>query len=221
MPFLAGLEGALSEITKALSVRAPWWWAILHGKPVENRDWPLGFRGVIWLHAGKTWKPAEIEADWDDVQHMAAKDRLTLPDPNWAKIRAACGCIVGSVEIIGCVESHPSAFFVGRYGYVTAQPCSARNAGPIQGRIGPIQRTSRADRGCRMSLQNAVQQSVNLVPERGFMDNIDALLYMPASFVCDECGFHLEKRTLIAQTGQVGIKKGGEEPEPCPNDGGS
>jgi hypothetical protein len=51
------------------------------------------------------------------------------------------------------------------------------------------------------------------------MDDIDALLYMPASFVCDECGFRLEKRTLIAQTGQVGIKKGGYEPDPCPNDG--
>ena len=51
------------------------------------------------------------------------------------------------------------------------------------------------------------------------MDDIDALLYMPASFVCDECGFRLEKRTLIAQTGQVGIKKGGEEPDLCPNDG--
>ena len=51
------------------------------------------------------------------------------------------------------------------------------------------------------------------------MDDIEAVLYMPASFVCDECGFHLEKRTLIAQTGQVGIKRGGEEPDPCPNDG--
>ena len=51
------------------------------------------------------------------------------------------------------------------------------------------------------------------------MDDIDALLYMPASFVCPECGFRLEKRTLIAQTGQVGIKKGGEEPDLCPNDG--
>ena len=48
------------------------------------------------------------------------------------------------------------------------------------------------------------------------MDDIEAVLYMPASFVCDECGFHLEKRTLIAQTGQVGIKRGGEEPDPCP-----
>ena len=36
---------------KALSVRAPWWWAILHGKPVENRDWYTRVRGRVALHA--------------------------------------------------------------------------------------------------------------------------------------------------------------------------
>lgn len=52
------------------------------------------------------------------------------------------------------------------------------------------------------------------------MDAIDELLYTPASFVCDKCGFRLEKRTMVAATGQVGVKIGGEEcGEPCPNDG--
>ena len=52
------------------------------------------------------------------------------------------------------------------------------------------------------------------------MDAIDDLLYSPASFVCDKCGFCLEKRTIVAATGQVGVKVGGEDcPEPCPNDG--
>jgi hypothetical protein len=51
------------------------------------------------------------------------------------------------------------------------------------------------------------------------MDAIDELLYTPASFVCDKCGFRLEKRTMIAATGQVGVKRGGEEcSDPCPND---
>ena len=40
---------------KALSVRAPWWWAILHGKPVENRDWQTNYRGEVLLHASKWW----------------------------------------------------------------------------------------------------------------------------------------------------------------------
>ena len=34
------------------------------------------------------------------------------------------------------------------------------------------------------------------------MDAIDDLLYSPASFVCDKCGFCLEKRTIVAATGR-------------------
>ena len=36
------------------------------------------------------------------------------------------------------------------------------------------------------------------------MDAIDGLLYTPASFVCDKCGFRLEKRTIMAATGAGG-----------------
>ncbi len=52
------------------------------------------------------------------------------------------------------------------------------------------------------------------------MDAIEELLYTPASFACDKCGFRLEIRTMLAATGEVGIKRGGEDcNEPCPNDG--
>lgn len=47
----------------------------------------------------------------------------------------------------------------------------------------------------------------------------DFLVFMPASFVCGRCGFQLEKRTMVAATGQVGIRKGGEDADSCPNDG--
>ena len=42
---------------------------------------------------------------------------------------------------------------------------------------------------------------------------------MPASFVCPKCGFQLEKRTISAATGQIGVRKGGEDGGLCPNDG--
>src|ERR1700733_5560925 len=51
------------------------------------------------------------------------------------------------------------------------------------------------------------------------MDDIDALLYTPNTFICEVCGFFLHKATIVASTGQVGIERGGYEPEPCPNDG--
>jgi hypothetical protein len=51
------------------------------------------------------------------------------------------------------------------------------------------------------------------------MDEIDMLLYAPGSFRCDKCGFHQEKRILNASTGEVGIRKDGDEAGKCPNDG--
>lgn len=39
---------------KALSIRQPWAWAILHaGKDVENRSWSTPFRGEFLIHAAK------------------------------------------------------------------------------------------------------------------------------------------------------------------------
>lgn len=129
---------------KALSVRAPWWWAILHGKPVENRNWYTNYRGVVLLHASKWWNISEISDDWDDVKDMGAKDNINLPLPvsNQAAIdlctlmRDAGGCIVGSVEIVGCVTAHPSAFFVGKYGFVLRHPIAYRKPIPFKGALG-------------------------------------------------------------------------------------
>lgn len=129
---------------KALSVRAPWWWAIIHGKPVENRDWATNFRGRIWLHASKFWKIDEITADWEDVKTMAAEDNLALPLPvgNEAgrdfatAMRNSGGCIVGSVEIVDCVTSYPSAFFVGKFGFVLRNPVALQHPVPFRGALG-------------------------------------------------------------------------------------
>jgi len=129
---------------KALSVRAPWWWAILHGKPVENRDWYTTFRGRIWLHASKWWNVGEISDDWDDIKLMAAKDSIALPLPvgdealrlHAIAMRDAGGCIVGSVEIVDCVRVHPSAFFVGEYGFVLKDPVTLAKPVPCKGSLG-------------------------------------------------------------------------------------
>jgi len=40
---------------KALSVRQPWAWAIIYAlKDIENRGWPINYRGDILIHAAKT-----------------------------------------------------------------------------------------------------------------------------------------------------------------------
>jgi hypothetical protein len=124
---------------KALSVRAPWWWAILHGKPVENRDWYTNQRGRIALHASKWWKWEELKDDWLEILRMAEGDGITLPrvDKNaTAAMKAAGGCIVGTVEIVACVTAHPSKFFVGKFGFVLRDPVMIATPIPFKGALG-------------------------------------------------------------------------------------
>ena len=121
---------------KALSVRAPWWWAILHGKDIENRDWSTRQRGRILLHAGKFWTDLQIRMDWEDALTMATKAKMTLPWPKWDRLKACGGCLVGSVEIVDCVSASDSPWFVGDYGFVLRNPVTFERAIPFKGALG-------------------------------------------------------------------------------------
>lgn len=121
---------------KALSIRAPWTWAILHGKPVENRDWNTNQRGRILIHQSKWWRPEEIAGDWDCIRGMAFSDCIQIPEPDWKALKALCGCIIGSVEIVDCVTEHSSRFFVGQYGFVLRKPIELLKPIPCKGQLG-------------------------------------------------------------------------------------
>jgi hypothetical protein len=121
---------------KALSVRAPWWWFILHGgKDIENRDWYTNRRGTVLLHAGKWWKDEEVYYEWMSVVGIAPSvvvhAGLTLAD-----LRSSCGCIVGKVDIVGCVSESPSNWFGGKYGFVLANPVAFAKPIPFKGALG-------------------------------------------------------------------------------------
>ena len=124
-------------LMKALSVRAPWWWAILHGKPIENRDWYTNFRGPVLLHASKFWKDVDVLGDWNDVLDMAEDDGIDFPS-DWPKeeMQEKSGCLVGKVTIVDCVRSHPSSFFVGEWGFVLRDPVIFENPIPFKGALG-------------------------------------------------------------------------------------
>jgi hypothetical protein len=120
---------------KALSVRAPWWWAILHcGKDIENRDWYTNFRGTIYLHAGKFWRPREIEEDCDDIC-MIMGDRAPVDFPP-DSLQTGCGCIVGTVDIVGCVNQSRSRWFFGEWGFQLANPVAFPRPIPFRGALG-------------------------------------------------------------------------------------
>jgi hypothetical protein len=95
---------------KALSVRQPYAWAIIHGgKDVENRSWHSPFRGRVLVHAGRHWHavgPQELS------RRMGVEVPADLP----------LGGIVGMVEIVDCVDAHESRWFEGPWGFVLRNP---------------------------------------------------------------------------------------------------
>ena len=56
---------------KAISVRQPWAWAIISAlKDIENRGWPIHYRGDILIHAAKTCTKKEYQLAKEFCQGM-------------------------------------------------------------------------------------------------------------------------------------------------------
>lgn len=110
---------------KALSIMQPWAWLIVNGhKDIENRDWTTRYRGPVAIHAGK-----KVDWDcgaslWEANAHPVTGEALTF-DPQPGGRMPDTGGIVGVAEIVDCVDSSGSPWFVGRYGFVI------RNARPV------------------------------------------------------------------------------------------
>jgi hypothetical protein len=59
---------------KAISIRAPWAWAILHaGKDVENRTWPTNVRGTVAIHASNSMGRAYYEWACKEIKRIAPR----------------------------------------------------------------------------------------------------------------------------------------------------
>jgi hypothetical protein len=125
---------------KALSIRSPWWWFILHaGKDIENRDWATKFRGTVYLHAGKWWRPDEVRDDGETaaaITRIFPNEKYKGAEITWAAMKASGGCIVGKVDIIDCVSVSSSPWFFGRYGFVLANPVALDKPIPFKGALG-------------------------------------------------------------------------------------
>jgi len=101
---------------KALSIRQPWAWLIVHGgKDIENRNWPTKFRGDFLIHAAKGMTKEEYASAKDyafsafggcELQNFPSFDALER------------GGIIGVANIIDCVSSSRSPWFMGDYGFV-------------------------------------------------------------------------------------------------------
>ncbi len=111
----------------ALSIRQPWAWAIINaGKDIENRDWSTRFRGPVCIHAAKGMTKGEFNSFIDLARVYLReghwKEGAWVPFPEDLQK----GGIVGTAEIVDCVEASNSPWFSGRYGFVL------RNVQPVE-----------------------------------------------------------------------------------------
>jgi hypothetical protein len=126
----------MSEVaTKALSVRAPWWWYILHaGKDIENRTWSTNFRGTVYLHASKWWRAEDVLIDSVDADQMSLRGgTFETPGFEFAEMKAAGGCIVGTVDVVDCVRQSASPWCQGDFGFVLRNPVAFAKPVPCRG----------------------------------------------------------------------------------------
>lgn len=104
---------------KALSVKQPWAWAIIHGgKDVENRVWNTNFRGRFLVVASRSvdmLAPSHLLESW--LQHELMSYR-NLVQPMGKRI----GCVVGSVELVDVVNAYDSPWFTGPKGFILKDP---------------------------------------------------------------------------------------------------
>lgn len=115
---------------KTLSVMMPWPWLIFrYGKDVENRSWFTEYRGRIFIRASK--EPS------DSLIHILSRYKATPTDEELEEILDWCGCIVGSVELVDCVQNYNSPWAEsGAWHWVLRNPELLRKPMPAQSSLG-------------------------------------------------------------------------------------
>ena len=80
---------------RCLSGRQPWFWALFHGKNIENRKRPTQYRGKLLIHASKT---VYSRYEWTTVEDFCCERGLVVP----AKNKLTFGAIIGVVDLVDC-----------------------------------------------------------------------------------------------------------------------
>ena len=84
---------------KALSIRQPWAWLIVHGyKDIENRTWRTNFRGRVLIHASK----GMTRDEYDDAMATALHAGMIANElPHIEHLKR--GGIIGAATITDCI----------------------------------------------------------------------------------------------------------------------
>ena len=114
---------------RALSIRQPWAWAILNaGKRIENRPRRFHYRGPICLHASLYRNDKNYAESSFDIYEASGLDT-----PFDLDVRR--GGIIGTAEIVDCIDQRNDPWFFGPYGIVleNVQPVPFI---PVKGALG-------------------------------------------------------------------------------------
>jgi len=115
---------------KALTVRQPWAWAIINAKKdIENRNWNTHLRGMVAIHAALGMTRNEYEQGCESIKRINRKVKI----PAYEDLER--GAIVGTVEIVDCVQGSHSPWFGGEYGFVLSHPKKLRESIPCRGAL--------------------------------------------------------------------------------------
>lgn len=122
---------------RALSIRQPWAWAILNaGKDIENRPRRFNYRGPICIHAS-LYKPNEDDQAFF-IATMASAQSRDVSDVNMIGLFAKYmprGGIIGTAEIVDCVDHSDSPWFFGPHGLILRNVQPVRFI-PVKGALG-------------------------------------------------------------------------------------
>ena len=106
---------------KAITIKQPWASLIVAGlKGIENRTWKTNYRGRVLIHAAA--KP--VKEGWSALNEMQLARVYSYKGKLYGNNEELpSSAIIGSVEIVDCVQNHPSIWAErGVWNWVLANP---------------------------------------------------------------------------------------------------
>lgn len=105
---------------KAITIKQPWASLIVHGiKDIENRTWRTNFRGRVLIHSSAKGDIAKFGCLQPNQRLKVLNTPMSCIDFNDLPF----GSIIGSVEIVDCVQNYPSIWAdKGVYNWILANP---------------------------------------------------------------------------------------------------
>jgi hypothetical protein len=117
---------------KALSIRQPWAWLIIHGgKDIENRSWHTKYRGRFLVHASQGMTRGEYDEALDLVHDIGSMD-LYQRFPSFNALQR--GGIIGSVELVDSLDASDSPWYMGQKAFLMRDPKPLPFT-PLKGRL--------------------------------------------------------------------------------------